>query len=192
MPSVSLENDPENDFPPTNRCSRSAGVDYPHYPVWRSRCTHHLDKKYSKRDSGSAGVSLRRTRHANHGSCHHSARNRHSAVGELLSLALLPVLGISFLLFGEQLCDRWIRGCDPSIKVATAGPAREYGRHADVRSLHWTSVRRGHSSRRRRVTISSATSLRPRDCGSHRPPTQAKLLLRSLAVEHHTLRNSSP
>ena len=36
----------------------------------------------------------------------------------------LPVLGIRVLLFGEQLCDRWIRGCGPSIKVAPAGAAR--------------------------------------------------------------------
>ena len=66
-----------------------------------------------------AGVSLRCARHANHGSRHRSARNRYSAVGELLSLALLSVLGICVLLLGEQLCDRWIRGCGPSIKVAT-------------------------------------------------------------------------
>ena len=104
----------------------------------------------------------------------------------------LPSWESAFLLFGEQLCDSWIRGCGPSIKVATAGPARKHGRHADVRSLHWTSIRGGHSSGRRRLTLSSTTSLRTRDCGSHRPPTKAKLLLRSVALEGHTLRNSSP
>ncbi len=171
-------------------CSRSSRVDHAIAAMWRRRCAHPLDQKHSKRDSRGAGVSLRRARHANHGSRHRSARNRYSAVGELLSLALLSVLGICVLLLGEQLCDRWIRGCGPSIKVATAGPARKHGRHADVRSLHWTSIRGGHSSGRRRVTISSTTSLRTRDCGSHRPPTKAKLLLRSVAVERHTLKNS--
>ena len=185
-----LENDPENDFPPTSRCSRSSGVDYPHYPVWRRRCAHHSDKKHSKKDSGGAGVSLRRARHANHGSGHRSARNRYSAMGELLSLALPSILGICFLLFGEQLCDSWIRGCGASVDVAPVGSARKHGRHADVRSLDWTSVRGRHSSGRRRIATSSTTSLRTRDCGSHRPPTKAKLLLRSVAVKHHILKNS--
>ena len=62
--------------------------------VWRRRSAHHLDKKYSKRDSEGTGISLRCARHANHVSCHHSARNRHSAVVELLSLALPSILGI--------------------------------------------------------------------------------------------------
>ena len=43
-----------------------------------------------------------------------------------------------------------------------------------------------------RVTIPSTTSLRTRDCGSHRFPTKATLLLRSVALEGHTLKNSSP
>ena len=158
--------------------------------VWRRRRAHSLDKKHSTRDPQGAGVSLRRARHANDGSRHRSARNRYSAVGELLSLALLSVLGICVLLLGEQLCDRWIRGCGPSIKVATAGPARKHGRHADVRSLHWTSIRSGHSSGRRRVTIPSTTSLRIRGCGSYRSPTKAKLLIRWVAVQRHTLKNS--
>lgn len=193
MPSAfRLENDLENDFPPTNRCSRSSGIDYPHHPVWRRRCAHHLDKKYSQREQAGAGISLRRTRHANHGSCHHSARNRHSAVGELLPVALPTILGIRILLLSEQLCDRWIRGCGASVEVAPVGPPRKHGWHVDVGSLHRTSLRGCHPSGRREVTISSTTSLRTRDCGSPRSPTKTRLLLWSVVLEGHTLRNSSP
>ena len=73
----------------------------------------------------------------------------------------------------------------PSIKVATVGPARKHGRHADVRSLHWSSIRGGHSSGRRRVTISSTTSLRTRGCGSHRSATKSEAVIRSVALEGH-------
>ena len=156
--------------------------------VWRRCCAHYLDKKHSTRDPECAGVSMRRARYANDGSGYRSARDRYSAVGELLSLALPSVLGISFLLFGEQLCDSWIWGCGPSVEMAPVGPARKHGRHADVRSIHWTSVRGGHSSGRRRLTLSPATPLLTHDCGSHRPLTKAKLLLRSVAVERHTVR----
>jgi len=185
-------NNLENDVASTSWCRRSARIDYAISAVWRRRCAHYLDKKHSTRDPQGASVSLRRARHANYGCGHRSARNCYSAVGELLSLALLSVLGICILLLGEQLCDRWIRGCGPSIKVATARAARKHGRHADVRSLHWTSICGGHSSGRRRVTLSPTTSLRTSDCGSHRPPTKAELLARSVALEGHTLRNSSP
>ena len=100
----------------------------------------------------------------------------------------LPSWGIGVLLFGEQLRDGWIRGCGSSVEVAPVGPARKYGRHADVRSIHRTSVRSGHSSGRRRLALSSTTSLRTRECSLHRSPTKAKLLLRTLAVEGHILR----
>jgi Ion channel len=100
-----LETDLENDFPATNRCGRSTGVDYPHYPVWRSRCTHHLDKKYSQRDSGGAGVSLRRTRYANHDSCH-----------------LIILHGIVILLWAS--CYRWL--CLPSWESAFYFSASSY------------------------------------------------------------------
>ena len=72
----------------------------------------------------------------------------------------LPSWESAFYFLSEQLCDRWIRGCGPSVEVAPVGPARKHGRHADGRSLHWTSIRGGHSSGRRRVTISSTTSRR--------------------------------
>ena len=143
MPS-SFENDLENDFPPKIRCSGSSGIDYAHHSVWGRRCAHHLDKKYSKRDSG-AGVSLRRTGHANDGGRDHSARNRHFAVGELLPMALPAVLGILVLLLSEQLCDSWIWRCSASVEVASARAARKHGWHADVGSFHWTALRGGHS-----------------------------------------------
>ena len=185
-----LENDLENDFPPTKRCSCSSGVNYPHYSVWGRSSTHYLDKKYSKRDSEGAGISLRCARHANHGSGFNAAWNRDSAVGGLLSVALPSVLGIWVLLLGEQLCDSRIRGCGPSIKVATAGPARKHGRHADGGCIHWTFVCGGHSPGRRSVTLSFTTSFRTCRHGAHQSPTKATLLLRSPAVERHILKNS--
>ena len=126
------------------------------------------------------------------------------------TVAVIILHGIVILLWAS--CYRWL--CLPSWESAfyfsassyatvgygdvvlpskwrLSGPARKHGRHADVRSLHWTSLRGCHSSGRRRVTISSTTSLRTRGCGSHRSPTKAKLLLRSVAVERHILKNSS-
>jgi len=141
----SFENDPKNDFLPKNWRGCSSSIDYAHHSVWRRRCAHHLDKKYSNRDSGGSGISLRRTRHTNYGSRHHSARNRHFAVGELLPMALPAVLGILVLLLGEQLCDSWIWRCGASVEVAPARPARKHGWHADVGSFNWTSLRGGHS-----------------------------------------------
>src|SRR5208282_1355480 len=167
----------------TSWCSRSSPVGHAISAVWRRRCAHPLDQKHTKGDSEGAGVSLRSARHANHSSRHRSARNRYSAVGELLSLALPSVLGICVLLLGEQLCDRWIRGCGPSIKVETARAARKHGRHAHVRSLHWTSIRGGHSSGRRRVTISSTTSPQTRESGLNRLATEATLLFAWASVE---------
>jgi hypothetical protein len=161
---LTRKSDLKNDIASTSWCRRSSRIDYAIAAVWRRRCAHYLDKKHSTRDPQGAGVSLRRTRYGNYGCGHRSARNRYSVVGELLSLALPSVLGICVLLLGEQLCDRWIRRCDPSIKVATARPARKYGRHADVWSIHWTSVRGCYTSGRRRIAISSTTSLRSREC----------------------------
>src|ERR1019366_5594605 len=162
---------------------RSSRIDYAISAVWRCRCAHYLDKKHPTRDPQGAGVSLRRACHANYGCGHHSARNRYSAVGELLSLALPSVLGICVLLLGEQLCDSWIRGCGPSVKVAPVGPAGKHGWHADVRSLHWTSVCGGYPSGRRRVTISSTTSPQTREFGLSRLATEATLLFAWASVE---------
>ena len=113
-------------------------------------------------------VSLCRARYANHSSCHRTARDRYSAVGELLSLALPSVLGICVLLLGEQLCDGWIRGCGASVKVAPVGTAGKHGWHADVRSLHWTSLRGGYSPGGRQLTVSSTTSPQTHEFGSNR------------------------
>jgi len=108
--------------------------------------------------------SLRRARHANHGGCHHSARNRHSAVGELLPVALPAILGIRVLLFGEQLCDSWIRGCGPSVEVAPVGPLESMvGMLMSGVSMDFSS--RGHSPGRRRVAVPFTTSHRAHECG---------------------------
>src|ERR1700751_3006606 len=146
--------------------------------VWGRLCAYHLDKKHSKRDSRRASVSLRRVGYANYRRCDCSPRYRYSAVGKLLSGSLSSVLGIGFLFFREQLCDCWIWGCNASVEGALVGPFRKHGRLADIRSLHWTSVRCRHSSGRWRFAISTASSLRGCDCGSGRLPSKAKLLFR--------------
>ena len=157
---------------------------------WRRRAYHLVKKCRRKGPSRPSDVPLCRAGHANYGSGHRSARNSHSALGKLLSRALLPILGIRILLLGKQLYHGRIRRCNPPAQVATVGPFREYGGHAYVRNLRGTSIRGDHPSCRRRVRIPSTSSLRTRDCGSHRSPTKVKLLLRSVAVECHTLKNS--
>jgi hypothetical protein len=77
------------------------------------------------------------------------------------------------------------------LKWRLLGPLESMG-YADVRSLRRASICGDHSSCRRQVTSSSATSFRTRDYGPHRPPTKARLSLRSVALQGHTLRNSSP
>lgn len=55
-------------------------------------------------------------------------------------------------------------GCNAPVEVALVRPTRKHGRHADVRSLHWASVRGGHSSGRWRFPISTTGSLGTCDC----------------------------
>jgi hypothetical protein len=163
-----LENDLENVFRPTSRCSRPSGLDYPRHSVRRRGSADHLDKKHSQRGSEGTGVSLRYAGHANHCSGSSAAWNRYSAVGQLLSMAVPSVLGNCVLFLGEQLCDRGIRRCDPSVEVAPLGPARKHGGYADVGGLDWTSLCGCHSPGRRQVTISSSTSFRTRERGYRR------------------------
>ena len=157
---------------------------------WRRRAYHLVKKCCRKGPPRPSDVPLCRAGHANYGSGHRSARNGHSALGKLLSRPLLFNLGIRFLLLGEQLHHGRIRRSDPPAQVATAGPFGEYGGHADVRNLGGPSIRGDHPSGRRRVTISSITSSRTRYCGSHRPSTKVTLLLRSVAVGRHALKNN--
>jgi hypothetical protein len=49
-------------------------------------------------------------------------------VGELLSMALLPVMGIRLVLLGHQLFDGRLWRCSPSVGVAAVRAAGEYGR----------------------------------------------------------------
>ena len=111
-----------DDSTSTGWCSRSSPGNHAISAVWRRRCAHPLDKKYSKRESKGTGVSLRCTRHGNYSCRHRAARNRYSSMGKLLSMALPPLLGIGFLFFGEQLCNSGIRGRRASVEVAPLGP----------------------------------------------------------------------
>ena len=95
----------------------------------------------------------------------------------------LPSWESAFYFSASSLYHGRIRGCGPPDQVATVGPFREYGGHADVRNLGGTSIRGDHPSCRRQVTISSTTSPRTRESGLNRLATEAKLLLRSVAVQ---------
>jgi hypothetical protein len=50
-------------------------------------------------------------------------------VGELVSLALLPVMGIRLVLLGSQLFERRLWRCSPLVGVAAVRAAGEPGRH---------------------------------------------------------------
>ncbi len=134
------------------------------------------------RETGKVRV-FRCAGHANHRSCHHSAWNRYSAVGELLSLAVPSVVGICVLFLREQLCHSGIRGCDPSVEVAAIRTTGKHGRHADGRCIHWPFVRGRYSPGRWQFRRESAIWLEFPDCGSGLAAKQAPLLTARDSIE---------
>jgi hypothetical protein len=62
-------------------------------------------------------------------------RSADSVVGELLSLALLTVVGICVLLLGEQLCHRGVWRRSPAVQLADVRTAGEHYRRIDVWNL---------------------------------------------------------
>ena len=68
-------------------------------------------------------------------------------MGELLSLVLFSILGISVLLLRKQLRDGWIWRRDAPLEMAGVGTNRErYGR-VDVRNIRQSSVCIRHAAR---------------------------------------------
>jgi hypothetical protein len=104
--------------------------------VRRHRHTHNLGKtRRGRRHLQARAVLHCRAGRAIDNSDGRSARTRDSVVGELLSLLLLPILGVCLVLFGKQLRDGWLWRCDPPIEVADVGATREHDGRADVRNI---------------------------------------------------------
>ncbi len=61
-------------------------------------------------------------------------------MGVLVSLAVLPVLGVCDLFLGKQLHDGWLWRRRPTVDVANVGPTGEHRRSIDVRSICKPSV----------------------------------------------------
>ena len=100
------------------------------------RRPHRLGKTcHEKRNSQIWTVSVCFPRRPIYDSTGRFASITDTAVGELLSLALLSVLGACGLFLRKQLCDSWVWRCYPPIEVADVGAAgRGYGR-IDVRNI---------------------------------------------------------
>ena len=71
----------------------------------------------------------------------------------LLSLALLPFVGICFLLLGLQLYHRGLRRRGSAAKLAGVGAAREHYRRVNVRNIRKRSVCDCDSARQPRCAI---------------------------------------
>lgn len=113
------------------------------------------------------GKTFRQRRHSRlrtlslHGFCRevynssdHFARIPDSAVGGMLSLALLPRLGLCSLLLREQLLDSWLWRYHASTELADVGATGEHRRRLDVRNFCEPFVRDRYATRRPRKTFS--------------------------------------
>ena len=67
-----------------------------------------------------------------------------SIVGRLLSLALLPVVGIDFLFLGQQLCHGGLWRRSATVKLANVGAVGEHHRCTYVRNIRERSFYYGH------------------------------------------------
>jgi hypothetical protein len=100
---------------------------------------------------------------------HWFARIRDSALGRVLSLALLSSMGICLLLLSCQLCDRRLRRCRSSVDVADLRSRGKHHRCADVRVVGEFPVRHREQAGRPR-----GAGLRPsrQQYTSHQPWNQ--------------------
>jgi hypothetical protein len=89
-------------------------------------------------------LSLGHTGRATHSGDNRSPRSINSIVGRLLSLGLLPIVGIRFLFLGEQPCHRGLRRRSAAVQLADVGAVREHYRCADVRNIRERSLYNGH------------------------------------------------
>ena len=109
-------------------------------------------------------VSFRGVSRAIYNSSDRFARTADSAVGELLSLALLPVLGIRVVLLCNQLRNSWVWRCDPPVEVADVRATREHHWRVVAWNIGKPLVFDRHAARRSRK---AATIVRT--CSSRRP-----------------------
>jgi hypothetical protein len=146
------------------------------------RRPHSLGKTcHEKRNSPIWTVSVCFARRPIYNSTGRFASTADSAVGELLSLPLLSVLGVCGLLLRKQLCDCRVWRCYPPIEVAVVGPARRgYGR-VDVRNVCKSHARDCHTARRASKTpiVNNLTNCPSAfcagvDCRSFPPPRRAR------------------
>ena len=105
------------------------------------------------RHSQARAVTLYCAGRAINNSGNRSARAGDSVVGELLSVALLPFMGVCLLLLRKQLGDGWLWRRDPPFKVADIGATREHYWRIDVRNIRKPSVCDRHPARRPRPLI---------------------------------------
>jgi len=91
-----------------------------------------------------------RTRRAAHGRGNRSTCSIDSILGELLSPALLFVLGVRPLLLGQQLRHRGLWRRSPTVKLAHAGAAGEHHWRLDVWNIRERTVCDNHSARQPR------------------------------------------
>jgi len=90
---------------------------------------------------------------AAHGRGNRSTWSIDSILGELLSLALLLVLGVCPLLLGQQLCHRVLWRRSPTVKLGHARAAGEHHWRLDVRNIGERTVSDNHSARPPRCAI---------------------------------------
>ena len=82
-----------------------------------------------------------------------SARMPDTAVGGMLSLVLLPQLGLCSLLLRKQLLDSWLRRYHASTELADVGATGEHCWRLDVRNFREPFVRDRYATRRPRKKI---------------------------------------
>lgn len=109
--------------------------------AWRNCPANHLHKaRCGTRNLQAQPASLCRASRATYDGANRAAVFTGSIVGMLLSLALLLVMGIRVVFFGEQLRDGWLSRRRAAVTVAHAGPARKHHRCLDVRIFRKPSV----------------------------------------------------
>ena len=125
----------------TSWCGRRSDTTHIVAPLCWDRWTHSPDKTCRNKRCFQTGIiALGASRSAIYYRSCQSARYRDSAVGELLSMLLFSIMGISLVLLSNQLFNRWVWGRDPASKVADVGTSRKPYRSVDVRNIRESFV----------------------------------------------------
>lgn len=109
-----------------------------YYLVKDHRCSQYPQGRSVSHSSADRAIHNRRN---------HFARYCDFAMGELLSLVLFSILGISVLLLRKQLRHRWIWRRDAPLEVASVGTNREHYGRVDVRNIRQSVVCDRHAAR---------------------------------------------